>query len=154
PDCAAVGIGDGSDGWCACRWRCLPRTALATGKMTIDTPPARETDLPPWVRESEVSFARRSATATVVLVVLGFLALAGTVAILIPFAGPIVLAGALSITVYPVYCAMGRRWPRLSPTLRALLTDLAILMLVLVPVVLLVWLAAGQADTFRPAVGR
>lgn len=85
---------------------------------------------------------------------LAVLALAGLLAILLPFIGPIVLAGALSITTYPVYQRMGERWPRLSPTLRALLTDLAILMLVLVPIVLVIWTAARQADTFRPVLSR
>jgi predicted PurR-regulated permease PerM len=96
----------------------------------------------------------RSAAATIFLVLLGFASLAATVAILLPFAGPVVLAGALSITAYPAYCWIGRRWPRLSPTVRALLTDLAILTLVLVPVVLLVWMAASQADHFRPGLSR
>jgi predicted PurR-regulated permease PerM len=96
----------------------------------------------------------RSAAPTVFLVLLGVLVLAGMLAILLPFVGPIVLAGALSITAYPVYRWMGRRWPRLSPTVRALLTDLAILTLVLLPVLLLTWTAASQADTFRPALSR
>jgi len=96
----------------------------------------------------------RSAAATVFLVVLGFGSLAATAAILLPFAGPVVLAGALSITAYPVYSWSGRRWPRLSPTVRALLMDLAILTLVLVPVVLLIWMAASQADHFRPGLSR
>lgn len=96
----------------------------------------------------------RSAAATVFLVLLGFASLAATAAILLPFAGPVVLAGALSITAYPVYCWSGRRWPRLSPTVRALLMDLAILTLVLVPVVLLIWMAASQADHFRPGLSR
>lgn len=86
------------------------------------------------------------------LVLLGVVALAATVAILLPFAGPIVLAGAMSTAAYPVYCWMGRRWPRLSPTLRALLTDLAILALFLLPFLLLIWTAAGQADNLRPAL--
>ena len=96
----------------------------------------------------------RSAAATVFLVLLGFASLAAMAAIVLPFAGPVVLAGALSITAYPVYCWSGRRWPRLSPTVRALLTDLAILTLVLVPVVLLIWMAASQADHFRPGLSR
>ena len=96
----------------------------------------------------------RSAAATVFLVLLGFASLAATAAILLPFAGPVVLAGALSITAYPAYCWIGRRWPRLSPTVRALLTDLAILTLVLVPVVLLIWMAASQVDHFRPGLSR
>ena len=96
----------------------------------------------------------RSAPSTVFLVLLGVLALAGVLGILLPFVGPIVLAGALSITTYPVYGWMGRRWPRLSPTMRALLTDLAILTLVLLPVPFLIWTAAGQADTFRPVLSR
>ena len=62
----------------------------------------------------------RSVAAPVFLVLLGLAALAGSVAILLPFVGPIVLAGALSITAYPAYDWMGRRWPRLSPTVRAL----------------------------------
>jgi predicted PurR-regulated permease PerM len=96
----------------------------------------------------------RSAATTVFLVLLGFASLAATAAILLPFAGPVVLAGALSITAYPVYSWSGRRWPRLSPTVRALLMDLAILTLVLVPVVLLIWMAASQADHFRPGLSR
>jgi predicted PurR-regulated permease PerM len=96
----------------------------------------------------------RSAASRVFVVLLGVLALAGVLAILLPFVGPIVLAGALSITAYPVHQWMGRRWPWLSPTLRALVTDLAILALVLVPVLLLVWTAAGQADIFRPLLSR
>jgi len=104
--------------------------------------------------DRDTDSARRSAAARIVLVLLSLVALAGTVAILLPFVGPIVLAGALSITAYPVHCWMGRRWPRMSPSLRALLTDLAILMLVLVPVVLLIWIAAGEADTLRPVISR
>ena len=96
----------------------------------------------------------RSTASTVFLVSLGLAALAGTVAILLPFVGPIVLAGALSITAYPAYGWMGRRWPRMSPTVRALVTDLAILSLVVVPVVLLIWMAASQADHFRPGLSR
>src|SRR5512132_4206375 len=96
----------------------------------------------------------RSAAATVFLVLLAFASLAATAAILLPFTGPLVLAGALSINAYPVYCWSGRRWPRLSSTVRALLTDLAILTLVLVPVVLLIWMAASQADRFRPGLSR
>ena len=94
------------------------------------------------------------ASQSVFLVLLGVLALAGVVAILLPFVGSIVLAGALSITAYPVHRWMGRRWPWLSPRVRALLTDLAILMLFLVPIVLVIWTAAGQADTFRPVLSR
>jgi predicted PurR-regulated permease PerM len=90
----------------------------------------------------------------VFLMLLGGLALALVLAILHPFAGPIVLAGALSITSYPAYEWMGRRWPRLSANVRALLTDLAILTLVLLPVPLLIWTAAREADSFRPAVSR
>jgi predicted PurR-regulated permease PerM len=90
----------------------------------------------------------------VFLALLAVLALAGLLALLRPFIGPVVLAGALTITTYPAYRRMGERWPRLSPSLRALLTDLAILMLVLVPVVLMIWTAARQADTFRPALTR
>ena len=96
----------------------------------------------------------RSAAATVFLVLLAFAFLAATAALLLPFAGPVVLAGALSITAYPAYCWIGRRWPRLSPTVRALLTDVAILTLVLVPVVLLIWMAASQVDHFRPGLSR
>jgi predicted PurR-regulated permease PerM len=88
------------------------------------------------------------------LALLAVLALAGVLAILRPFIGPLVLAGALSITTYPVYRRMGERWPRLSPTLRALVTDLGILMLVLVPIVLVIWTAAEQADAVRPALAR
>ncbi|HET7294622.1 MAG TPA: AI-2E family transporter, partial [Vicinamibacteria bacterium] len=88
------------------------------------------------------------------LALLAGLALAGLLAILLPFVGPIVLAGALSIATYPVYRWLGERWPRLSPTLRALMTDLAILLLVLVPVVLVIGTAASQADTFRPVLSR
>ena len=95
-----------------------------------------------------------SAAATVFLVSLGLAALAGSVAILLPFVGPIVLAGALSITAYPAYGGMGRRWPRLSPTVRALVTDLAILALVVVPVVLLIWRAVSEVDHFRPGLSR
>jgi predicted PurR-regulated permease PerM len=97
---------------------------------------------------------QRSASQTVFLALLGVLALAGLLAILLPFVGPIVLAGALSITAYPAYRWMGQRWPRISPTVRALATDLAILLLVLVPVVLVIWAAAGQADNFRPVLSR
>jgi predicted PurR-regulated permease PerM len=96
----------------------------------------------------------RSAAATVFLVLLGFASLPATAAILLPLAGPLVLAGSLSITAYPIYCWSGRRWPRRSPTMRALVTDLAILTLVLVPVVLLIWMAASQADHFRPGLSR
>ncbi len=96
----------------------------------------------------------RSVAATVFLVLLAFAFLTATAALLLPFAGPVVLAGALSITAYPAYCWIGRRWPRLSPTVRALLTDLAILTLVLVPVVLLIWMAASQADHVRPGLSR
>jgi predicted PurR-regulated permease PerM len=96
----------------------------------------------------------RSAAATVFLVLLGFASLTATAALLLPFAGPVVVAGALSTTAYPAYCWIGRRWPRLSPTVRALLTDLAILTLVLVPVVLLIWMAASEVDHFRPGLSR
>ena len=96
----------------------------------------------------------RSTAATVFLASLGLAALAGSVAILLPFAGPIVLAGALSITAYPAYDWLGRRWPRLSPTVRALVTDLAILALVVVPVVLLIWRAVSEVDHFRPGLSR
>jgi predicted PurR-regulated permease PerM len=106
------------------------------------------------VRRASDSTPRRSAAPTIVLSSLGVLALAGVLAILLPFIGPILLAGALSITVYPFYRGMGRRWPGLSPSVRALLTDLAILTLFLVPVPLLVWTAASQADSFRPGLSR
>src|SRR5690242_3173131 len=95
-----------------------------------------------------------SARAAAFLTFLGALALAGIVTILLPFAGPIVLATALSITAYPVYCGLGRRWPRFSSSFRALVTDLGILILFVLPVVVLVWTAAGQADTLRPVIGR
>ena len=88
------------------------------------------------------------------LVLLAGLALAGLLAILLPFAGPIVLAGALSIATYPAYQWLGERWPRVSPTLRALLVDLAILLLVLVPVLLVIETAASQADSLRPVLSR
>jgi predicted PurR-regulated permease PerM len=96
----------------------------------------------------------RSAAPTIFLVLLGVLALAGMLVILLPFVGPIVLAGAVSITAYPVYRWTGQRWPRLSPGFRALLTDLAILTMVLLPVLLLIWTAAGQAGNFRPVLSR
>jgi predicted PurR-regulated permease PerM len=95
-----------------------------------------------------------AAATTVFLILLGLAFLAATAALLLPFAGPVVLAGALSIAAYPAYSWIGRRWPRLSPTVRALLTDLAILTLVLVPVVLLIWMAASQVDHFRPRLSR
>jgi len=91
---------------------------------------------------------------TIFLVLLGILALAGMLVILLPFVGPIVLAGAVSITAYPVYRWTGRRWPRLSPGFRALVTDLAILTLILLPVLLLIWTAAGEAGNFRPVLSR
>jgi predicted PurR-regulated permease PerM len=94
---------------------------------------------------------RGSGAPTVFLVLLGVLALAGLLAILLPFPGSIVLASALSITAYSVYRWLGR-WLRLSPTVRALLTNLEVLTLVILPVVLLIWTAAGQADNLRPVL--
>jgi predicted PurR-regulated permease PerM len=95
----------------------------------------------------------RSASSSVFLALFGALALAGILTVLLPFIGPVVLAGSLTITAYPVYFWMGRRWPLLSKTFRAFATDLAILMLFVLPVLALIWTAAGQADNLRTVLG-
>jgi len=95
-----------------------------------------------------------SAASAAYLTLLGILALVGILAVLLPFIGPIVLAVSLSITVYPLYRRMGRSWPRMSPTVCALVIDLMILMLFVLPVFFLIWTAIAQADNLRPVLAR
>src|SRR4051812_40956958 len=69
-----------------------------------------------------------------------------------PFIGAIGGAAVLAVFFHPWNKALERRWPRLGASGRALLLDLCVLFVFLIPLGLLAWVAAREAETVYPVL--
>jgi predicted PurR-regulated permease PerM len=71
-----------------------------------------------------------------------------------PFIGAVGAAVVVAVVFQPWKTALERRWPRLGKSGRALLLDLCVLFIFVIPLGLLAWAAAREAETAYPILNR
>jgi predicted PurR-regulated permease PerM len=69
---------------------------------------------------------------------------------LLPFSGTLVAAVVIGIAFYPLHRRVGRWLPRWRPGTLALLSDIIVLLLLILPSVLLIWVTTQEAQTLSP----
>src|SRR4051812_3970292 len=81
---------------------------------------------------------------------LTFLTLAAV--LLAPFAGPIICALSAAIVLWPIHRWMSRKLPKVGKSLRALISTVAVLLLIVGPLVVIMFSIANEAVAIWPSV--
>src|SRR4051812_27336202 len=96
--------------------------------------------------------AIRSAIPDYFLLVLLFVVLVGVVSLLVPFSGALISALVIGIGFYPTHNRIGRWFPKRSPSVHALLTNITVLLFLILPTVLLIWVISNEASSITPTL--
>src|SRR5258706_3742827 len=76
----------------------------------------------------------------------------GIVKVLSPFAGPLLAALLCAITFHPMHETLHRRFPRLSPSFQAAISDTLVLIFFVTPLVFLAWALLQESTTLITVV--
>ncbi len=68
------------------------------------------------------------------------------------FAGAMVGAVALGIAFYPLHHGLKKKFPKLSPSFRAFLSDFIVVLFIILPLFLMIWAAVEQSDAWSPLI--